>query len=374
MSGLEQSISESLQILFKDSTANHIFCFHSINPTVLFPDFSSVNCQIMSFDQNYQTTMDFKSYYSRYTNGCNLIFRTLDAPTAWPFLNTFWNFLFRITTVLVYFSSRTLFLHGSLFPSEKNFLLLKLVIYPERAGNLNVRLLCNDYCEEHSETLNASIIREIINDPVGVHNLHFFNANQKVVQASVFARFWFYFEPDGYGNDRLACSRFVMKSIHMKYCTYEIMASITLSEVHNVSVLPYSKQKTSEAHLINTSIRGQYILTSIQYINHKDLFHFKRSGFQFANYVAKKVVYCLVIGEHKNAINHTIWLNPFGFEIWIVIIIFIIALPLPFITMRNSMEKTVQSILQDVLHLIGMFFRVSVPIEVSKGRFYIAAS
>lgn len=57
-----------------------------------------------------------------------------------------------------------------------------------------------------------------------------------VVKASVFARFWLYFESEAFENDSSACLRLAIEMTHILFCTYEVMATITLSEVHNMSV------------------------------------------------------------------------------------------------------------------------------------------
>ncbi len=47
---------------------------------------------------------------------------------------------------------------------------------------------------------------------------------------------------------------------------------------------------------------------------------------------------------------------------------------MPFISLENPVKKQVWDILYDFLHLIGIFFRVAVPIHFTKRRVYVAAS
>ncbi len=381
ISGVQLSLHETLptqlQDLFISVSYNYILCFHSINPSVLFTDLSSLNAQMMFLSQNYSQPIHLKDFSGKHTSGCNIIFRNLDVPKSIPFLSTFWNILYYIRLILICVSSDTKPASDtfSLSPTQNNMPLIKLVIYPRQtryANNLHVRLLCNDYCKEHSEPFQTNIIRKIVNDPVGTHKLHFWNSNQKVVQAAVFARSWYYFEPGGYGNDRYACSRFVMKSILMAYCTYEIMGIITLADVHNISIIPYSKLKTSEYKLIDTSAKGQYILTSMRYANYKDMPYAQQLTFQFSAYISRNAVYCSILGKSNKTIDFSTWLNPFRFEIWIIVFIFLIVLPLPFASMGNSINEYVKSIIYDSLNLFGIFLRVAVPMNTNKRIAYLS--
>lgn len=165
-----------------------------------------------------------------------------------------------------------------------------------------------------------------------------------------------------------------MKSIHMAFCTYEIMGIITLAHAHNMSIILYSKIKTSEASRIKISAKGQYIRTSIQYTNYRESQYFQLSGFQFSTFVAKKAVYCLVRGKYIKYFDYSMWLNPFQFEIWFIIFVYLIMLPIPFISASSSIKYGVWGLVSDILNLIGMFFRVAVPINITKRRFYVAAS
>lgn len=374
MSGVELSVSESftthLHNLFSDVSDSYIFCFHSINPSLVFPDLSIAKGQRMFFSNNYFKIINLTDFSGKYTSGCNVIIQSLDVPETWRFVSTFWNILFYIRVILIYLSSRTEFVYDTFSLQQTNLPLIKLVIYPKTIHNanvLNVRLLCNKYCKEYSETFQANKIRNILQNPVGIHKMYFWNSNQKVVQASIFARIWSYFEPEGYGRDRFACSRLVSKSKLMAFCNYEIIGVITLAEVHNISIIPYSNMKISETNLIDESTEGQYILTSVRYTNYKYINHFKRSGFQFSTYITKRAVYCLFIGEERKNIYNSMWLKPFRFETWIIIIVFLIVLPLPFVLIDNA-------ILFDFLYIFGTFCRVAVPIDIKKRAAYVAAS
>lgn len=223
----------------------------------------------------YSKTISLKDFSGKYTNGCNVIFQSLDVTESRPFVVTFWSILFYIRFVLLYLSSRPKLAHNTLSLRQLNMPLLKFVIYPRKQRDTNsfyVLILCNNYCIEPSETRSATIICSAIINPVGTHKAHFWNANQKIIQASIFARVWSYFEPEGFGSDRYACSRLVMKSIDMSYCTYDIMGFITLA-VHNISIIPYSTTETSKASLMDTSTCRQYIITSVRYTNYDVLLH-----------------------------------------------------------------------------------------------------
>ncbi len=224
--------------------------------------------------------------------------------------------------------------------------------------------------------METNIIRKTIDDPVGTHQFYFWNSNRKVVQSSVLARFWLYFEPECYGNDRFACSRLVLKSIDTGCCTYELMATITLSEIHNISILPYSKMKTSENMLIIKPIIGQYILSSARYICYEKLSYSAISGFQFSTYIAKKAVYCKIIGEQKSAIDYSTWLSPFRFEVWLAMFMILLVLVMPTFSFDqdHSINIMGRNMLCDSLNLIGVFVRVSVPIDITKRHVYIFAS
>lgn len=254
MSGFQLSFPEpfstQLHGMFKGNSENFIFCFHSISPTLVFSDQSFVKGHTMIFGQNYSKTIPLKDFSGKYTNGCHVIFQSLDVTKSRPFLVTFWSILFYIRLVLVYLSSRPKLAYDTLSPRQLNMPLLKLAIYPGKIRDTNsfyIEVLCNNYCIQRSETQPANIIRKAINDPIGTHRIYFWNANRKIIQAAVFAKFWTYFEPEVYGNDRFACSRLVMKTIDMLYCSYDIMGFITLAEINNISIVPYSKMKTSEA-------------------------------------------------------------------------------------------------------------------------------
>ncbi len=374
-----ESAPALLQAIFAGVSESYTICFHSINPSLLFQNLCSLKAQRMFFSQNYSKTIHLKKYSNKYASNCNAIFQSADVPSSFPFLSTFFYFLLHIKTVVMYLSAFHNFEHNSLAPMEINAPILKLVIYPERLANkdnLNVLFLCNNYCKEHSETLQTNIILKAIHDPVGTHKFHFWNSNKKVLPASVFARFWFYFEPEAYGNDRYACSRLVMKSINMSYYTYEVMATITLSEIHNISILPYSQAKTFETRLIEESMKGQYVLTAVRYIDYEYLPYFKLSGFQISTYDDKKAAYCKVTGEHRGYIDSSTWLSPFRFEIWLITLILLLVLPISFCSPYkiNLIKTLIGNVLYDSVDLIGVFVRVSVPIHVTKRHVYIVAS
>lgn len=371
---IPESFETQLHNIFVDIADNNNFCFHSIDPSFLFPDLSSLKGQNLIFNEQYSDSLDLNIFTVRYTIGCNIIFRSLDVLDPWLFLNTFRNILFHITTVLVCISSNTNFVDSSISSTEINLPLLKLVIYPGHDRDINIKLLCNDYCKDYSETLHTTIIRKFINDPIGSHKLYFWNANQRVVPAAIFARYWIYFEPDVYGNDRFACSRLVMKSLDMAFCTYEILGTLTLAKVHNISIIPYSKLKASEFSMIDTSNAGQYILTSVRYLNYKELFYYQQTRLQFSTYGAKRAVYCLIIGEHKSTINFSIWLNPFQFEIWIIVCIFLIVLPLPSVSITYSVNQLLDNLLNDLIYMFGIFFRAGIPIHINKRIAFISVS
>lgn len=364
MLGIQLSVPESLpsnlQDTFSGVSKNYIFCFHSINPSYLLPNISFSKGQRMLFNQNYSNTINLKNIPSKYTtSGCNVIFQSLDVPTPRPFLITFWKFLFTTTSVLLFISSRTKFAHSSISLIEMNLPLLKFVIYPGHIGDhLMIQVLCSDYCTSYSQILQRNIIRTILTDPFETHKLHFWNANKKVVKAAVFARAWFYFEQGAYGNDRYACSRLVLKSIkmHILFIWSHGNYFITLAEVPNLSIVIYSKYKSSEASKIEKWLDGQYILTETRYTNYKYLHYFKRSGFQFSTYTTKTPVYCLNTNKHKHkAIDYSIWLIPFRLEIYTIIFIILIVLPMPFISIGNPLCN----MLFDGLNLFGLFFRVA---------------
>lgn len=206
-----ESFTTQLQNFFAEVSDNYTFCFHSINRSPVFPNPSFVKGQMMFFSQNYSNNIKLKDIPVKYTSGCNVIFHSLDIPKSLPFLFTY--FLFYIGLVWVYLSSRFYFVHDTLSFTELNMLLLKFVVYPGPIGDLNFQLFCNTYCKKHSATFQKSSVSKTLVNPIGTQKSYLWNANQKVIQSSVFVKFWYYLEPEVYGRDQYAYARLVMKSI-----------------------------------------------------------------------------------------------------------------------------------------------------------------
>lgn len=142
----------------------------------------------MFFSQNYSNNIKLKDIPVKYTSGCNIIFHSLDIPKSLPFLFTFGNFLFYIGLVCVYLSSRSYFVHDTLSFTELNMPLLKFVIYPGPNGDLNFLLFCSTYCKKHSATFQKSSVSKTLVNPFVTHTSYLWNANQKVIQSSVFVK------------------------------------------------------------------------------------------------------------------------------------------------------------------------------------------
>ncbi len=374
---IPESLSNQLSNSFGDISEKNVLCYHSINPEIIFQNPTPLKGQQLVFSQTYSEPLGFRNVSGKYTNGCDVIFTSLDVSTSLHFIVTFWQFLLHISSILIYVLTRYYFVSTSISPTEKNTPILKLVIVVDQPSNINgminVHFVCNNYCNQSPEVFKSNVIRDILKDPIKMHNKLFWNSNQKVVQAAVFVRYWLYFEPNWYGNDRYACSRILMKSIHTLFCTYEVMGTITLSQVHNLSISMYSKTKTSEFKLIDKSFEGQYILTSTRYGNYENSLWHQKTGFQFADYVTKKAVYCTHVGQFKAIIDYVTWLYPFRFHVWAIVATFLVLFSILYISTFKSFSD-VRHIFDEFLYLIGIFFRVAAPVDTKTKRMYIAVS
>lgn len=112
----------------------------------------------------------------------------------------------------------------------------------------------------------------------------------------------------------------------------------------------------------------------MRYTNYNILLYVQTYGFHFSTYDAKKAVYCLDVQKNKYAFNFSTWLKPFQFDIWIVIFVFLMILPMPFVSMQNSLKQILGNIVNDVLILLGIFFSVALPIDIKKRMMYIGVS
>ncbi len=216
-------------------------------------------------------------------------------------------------------------------------------------NELDLRIVCNKYCKENTEPLEGNTIRNILNTPTKTHKSLFRNANKSIVHASVYAQYWAYFHPMVYGHNRYACSELVLKSNDMGFCSYEVMAAITLSEVHTMTTLLLSKTNTTENNLIDRTAKGQFILTLSRYVSYVNIQTFRKAGLHFSGFISKIAIYCVHIGDKTN--NETailsIWLNLLNPEIWAVILLVLALLPFNCISSSISIMKTLEKGLKD---------------------------
>lgn len=80
-----KSLPAQFHNIFEDVVDHNNFCFHSINPSLLFPELGALKSQNLVFSEQYSNTLDISIFTGRYTIGCNVIFQNLDAPKSWPF-------------------------------------------------------------------------------------------------------------------------------------------------------------------------------------------------------------------------------------------------------------------------------------------------
>lgn len=214
----------------------------------------------------------------------------------------------------------------------------------------NVSLLSSQFSRRITPIKPEFILSNSLINSVKTHGLLFKTGDGYSVGVSVYLSESEFFEPQNYGNDRLACrKKLLFKSVKSYFCTFDIMAVSELGSVHNLSMQVLNFHNGTELKGARSKFNSQMILNKksfkIDSILRKQ--SLPQSLF-FLLYYPEQLVYCrnLRIGTVFHP-NFKTWTGPLSREIWIPALVTIIM----FFMVPKYRSK--------VLTIVGMFLRQS---------------
>ncbi|CAL8083952.1 unnamed protein product [Orchesella dallaii] len=168
--------------------------------------------------------------------------------------------------------------------------------------------------------LSAILLNEVLRNPTEFNKQELWSQRGTEAPAFIFSGLWPSFEK----NDNTFRDCFVAV-LNAKYriapfCNYDIMTTIYLEEVHNLTL-----------HLINSlTVFGEnytkVIEKSPQFITKTELITTVPNstyGFSFSGHYSEQLMYCNRVGGIKKGLlnlDYAVWTQPFSYEIWSIIL------------------------------------------------------
>ncbi|CAL8092301.1 unnamed protein product [Orchesella dallaii] len=206
-------------------------------------------------------------------------------------------------------------------PATKIFLYLN-------PPNSKIWIICHGYCVSHPQPLSKPFMRTLLLDPMKFHKSHFWNGNGRSMIAHTDNVHQLYFEI--FPRNPLVCFTLLKMMISLaQFCNQEMMSTISLGPVHNISVFLFNPHNpTDQRPYIRTFAKQSFqILSGRVSYESRSLNHIAR--LLLSRYYFEVLVYCTGNGD-DDAIGNlltfqlSLWATPFTSSVWILVGILII--------------------------------------------------
>jgi len=179
----------------------------------------------------------------------------------------------------------------------------------------------------------------LLASPLNIHKLKFWSGNLKHITVAVHLNHPEYLQK--YSNNTYICSEMVMNhKFSDKYmCLFDIMTTIYLAQVHNLSL----NMIDGKGLFIIPNQFTEVIGPSQNYIDSHLLFPFKQTGVTFSYRQSSKIIYCPKTNlVSKPWFAFSVWIEPFPVNLWIMFIISFVLIP--YIMFANGFGNKLEGI------------------------------
>ncbi|CAL8097746.1 unnamed protein product [Orchesella dallaii] len=303
--------------------------FHTINPASILPtsilqthpqttlsfEFSDI---IFENRTNMQRTQKYGTQFS-------IAFCEIGTSRLLPIVSFFSLAMFPYTLLLLFVNCNFVQNPCNNFnpiDSIRNLPATKVYIYPRLATNASKLQLEMDLNSKFLESKRKSIHEffdrfALHKNVVEFHKNQFWNGNRQKVSAFVFHPDKSYFDSQ---NDRYLCRTMALNGRYRDshFCVYDVMTSIYLSEIHNLTTKLY------DLNTERTKVLGsgeEQFMGPTGYSGYPENSYMKQFKTTcFSNFLKEYVIYCSWI-SHKNieiSSYFAIWVYPFSFKLWLI--------------------------------------------------------
>jgi len=327
--GQEDTVEQLKLILSTELTVHQekfILSFQGINPAqILYPDNS--NQRYMTFSSKYDTIINETAV--RYTQFASIVIAYLSAD-QYHTEEAFSAFCLRPSTTFILlidclYAGQPC--RDPILPPLYICPALKIFVFPRnytKTSDIIAAVSAAGYSQYRFNLFSVLVKAGLLASPLNIHKLKFWIGNLKHIPVAVHFNHPEYLQK--YSNNTYICSEMVMNhKFSDKYmCLFDIMTTIYLAQVHNLSL----NMIDGKGLFIIQNQFTEVIGPSQNYIDSHLLFPFKQTGVALSCRQSSKIIYCpKTTLDSKPRFDFSVWIEPFPVNVWVLFIISFILLP-----------------------------------------------
>ncbi|CAL8137228.1 unnamed protein product [Orchesella dallaii] len=293
------------------------FCHFKDKNATLFTHVNTGHHQLVTISPN-KTAM-VEEYITRFSNPTNIILNQLQTQNNYN-LVIFYKLGMRPDTVfLLFVDCSRIITSNCTVPNDisyiRKFPALKIYIFPSPLERIVASIETVEYFPYNLQLFSSFLKEGLLENPSVFHKLHFWNGNQIQIDCGAHPRYPIYFKnyPDRYSCSKMALNAKFNESF---ICTYDILTTIYLAEVHNLSLTIIDPGNPTESIKLKQHFTFQFVIQSANYVGSHNLPYFYETGFDVSYYQSQQLIYCSRIVYRRFSIQYSMWIQPFSLVTW----------------------------------------------------------